>query len=315
MLRCEGALVRGSGPNSLSPKITGTSSMDAILNQAFAGLSMASILLMVALGLAIIYGAMGVINLAHGEFVMLGAYVTWAMQAYLGVGLLLALPVVFLSIGLMGWLIERGIVHRLYKRPLDTILATWGIGIVLQQLVRMGIGSESRFVAGPKLLEGNLVIGNVYMSNYRIFVIVFSLAVLAGTWALLARTEFGKKLRAVIQNREISECYGIRAEKVYALTFAYGAGLAGVAGALIAPLVSTTPSMGTYLVVDAFLVVIIGGVGSIAGTALAAGAVGEATAFFSMLMNDTLGRISVLVAIILFIRFWPNGLFPQSVRR
>lgn len=289
--------------------------MDAILNQAFAGLSMASILLMVALGLAIIYGAMGVINLAHGEFVMLGAYVTWAMQAYLGVGLLLSLPVVFLSIGLMGWLIERGIVHRLYKRPLDTILATWGIGIVLQQLVRMGIGSESRFVGGPKLLEGNLVIGNVYMSNYRIFVIIFSLAVLAATWALLTRTEFGKKLRAVIQNREISECYGIRAEKIYALTFAYGAGLAGVAGALIAPLVSTTPSMGTYLVVDAFLVVIIGGVGSIAGTAIAAGAVGEATAFFSMLMNDTLGRISVLVAIILFIRFWPNGLFPQLVRR
>jgi urea transport system permease protein len=289
--------------------------MDAILNQAFAGLSLASILLMVGLGLAIIYGAMGVINLAHGEFVMLGAYVTWAMQTFLGVSLLMALPVVFLGIGLMGWLIERGIVHRLYRRPLDTILATWGIGIVLQQLVRMGVGPESRFVAGPKLLEGNLVIGNVYMSNYRIFVILFSIALLVATWALLTRTEFGKKLRAVIQNREISECYGIRAEKVYALTFAYGAGLAGVAGALIAPLVSTTPSMGTYLVVDAFLVVIIGGVGSIAGTAIAAGAVGEATAFFSMLMNDTTGRISVLIAIILFIRFWPNGLFPQLVRR
>lgn len=289
--------------------------MDTIFNQLFAGVSMASILLMVALGLAIIYGAMGVINLAHGEFVMLGAYVTWAMQTFLGTSLLVTLPVVFLLIGLVGWGIERTIVHRLYRRPLDTILATWGIGIVLQQAVRMFIGPESRFIAGPSFLQGNLQIGEVVMSNYRIFVVLFSAAVLVATWALLTRTEFGRKLRAVIQNREISECYGIRAEKVYALTFAYGAGLAGVAGALIAPLVSTTPAMGTYLVVDAFLVVIIGGVGSIVGTAVSAAAVGEATAFFSMLMNDTLGRIAVLVAIILFIRLRPNGLFPQIYRR
>lgn len=289
--------------------------METIINQLFAGASMASILLMVALGLAIIYGAMGVINLAHGEFVMLGAYVTWALQTFLGIGLLPALPVVFLVIGAVGWLIERGIVHRLYRRPLDTILATWGIGIVLQQLVRMFIGPESRFVAGPEFLTGNVVIGNVVMSNYRIFVLLFAIAIFVATWALLARTEFGRKLRAVIQNREISECYGIRAERVYSMTFAYGAALAGVAGALIAPLVNTTPSMGTYLVVDAFLVVVVGGVGSIAGTAVASGVVGETTAFFSMLMNDTTGRIAVLVAIILFIRFRPAGLFPQTVRR
>ncbi|MDR5652744.1 urea ABC transporter permease subunit UrtB [Ruixingdingia sedimenti] len=289
--------------------------METIINQLFAGASMASILLMVALGLAIIYGAMGVINLAHGEFVMLGAYVTWALQTFLGIGLLPALPVVFLVIGAVGWLIERGIVHRLYRRPLDTILATWGIGIVLQQLVRMFIGPESRFVAGPEFLTGNVIIGNVVMSNYRIFVLLFAIAIFVATWALLARTEFGRKLRAVIQNREISECYGIRAERVYSMTFAYGAALAGVAGALIAPLVNTTPSMGTYLVVDAFLVVVVGGVGSIAGTAVASGVVGETTAFFSMLMNDTTGRIAVLVAIILFIRFRPAGLFPQTVRR
>jgi urea transport system permease protein len=289
--------------------------MDAILNQAFAGLSMASILLMVALGLAIIYGSMGVINLAHGEFVMLGAYAAWAMQTFLGLSILLSLPFIFLFIGFIGWLVERGVVHRLYRRPLDTILATWGIGIVLQQVVRMVIGSESRFVAGPKILTGNTQFGNVVMSNYRIFIIFFAIAVLAATWALMTKTEFGARLRAVIQNREISECYGIRAEKVYAMTFAYGAGLAGMAGALITPLVSVTPSMGTYLVVDAFLVVIIGGVGSLLGTAVAAGAVGEATAFFSMLMNDTLGRIAVLLGIILLIRFRPNGLFPQSGRR
>lgn len=289
--------------------------MDAVLNQAFAGLSMASFLLIVALGLAIIYGSMGVINLAHGEFVMLGAYAAWALQTFGGLGILASLPLIFVAIAGVGWLVERGVVHRLYRRPLDTILATWGIGIVLQQLVRMVIGSESRFVAAPSILDGNTVIGAVVMSNYRLFVIAFAIAVLLATWALMTRTEFGTRLRAVIQNREISECYGIRAEKVYAMTFAYGAGLAGVAGALLTPLVSTTPSMGTYLVVDAFLVVIIGGVGSLMGTAVAAAAVGEATALFSMLMNDTLGRIAVLLAIILLIRFRPNGLFPQITRR
>jgi len=289
--------------------------MDVFFNQAFAGLSMASILLMVAVGLAIIYGSMGVINLAHGEFVMLGAYAAWAMQVLFGLNILVSIPFVFLGVGLVGWLIERGIVKRLYRRPLDTILATWGVGIVLQQLIRLGVGPDSLFVQRPALLDGNLVIGNVVMSNYRIFVIVFATAILIATWLLLTRTEFGMKLRAVIQNREISECYGIRAERVYSLTFAYGAGLAGIAGALITPLVSVTPTMGTYLVVDAFLVVIIGGVGSLIGTAVASGIVGESTALFSMLMNDTMGRIEVLVGIILLIRFRPQGLFPETIRR
>jgi urea transport system permease protein len=289
--------------------------MDVFFNQAFAGLSMASILLMVAVGLAIIYGSMGVINLAHGEFVMLGAYAAWAMQVFFGLNILVSIPFVFLGVGVVGWLIERGIVKRLYRRPLDTILATWGVGIVLQQLIRLGVGPDSLFVQRPALLDGNLVIGNVVMSNYRIFVIVFATAILIATWLLLTRTEFGMKLRAVIQNREISECYGIRAERVYSLTFAYGAGLAGIAGALITPLVSVTPTMGTYLVVDAFLVVIIGGVGSLIGTAVASGIVGESTALFSMLMNDTMGRIAVLVGIILLIRFRPQGLFPETIRR
>lgn len=289
--------------------------MDVLFNQVFAGLSMASILLMVAVGLAIIYGSMGVINLAHGEFVMLGAYAAWAMQVTFGLNILLSLPFVFIGVAVVGLLVERGIVRRLYRRPLDTILATWGVGIVLQQLIRLGVGSESRFVERPELLDGNLVLGGVVMSNYRIFVIVFALGILAATWLLMTRTEFGMKLRAVIQNREISECYGIQSDRVYAATFAYGAGLAGMAGALITPLVSVTPTMGTYLVVDAFLVVIVGGVGSLVGTALASGIVGEATAFFSMLLNDTTGRIAVLIGIILLIRFRPQGLFPQSIRR
>ena len=289
--------------------------MDVILNQLFAGLSMASILLIIALGLAIIYGAMGVINLAHGEFVMLGAYAAWAMQTHAGFSIIVALPFVFVAVGAVGWIIERVIVQRLYHRPLDTILATWGIGIVLQQLVRLSVGAESRFVKGPEMLSGNTQIGGLFMSNYRIFLIAFSLAVLMVTWALLTRTEFGMKLRAVIQNRQISECYGIEAKHVYSITFAYGAGLAGIAGALITPLFSTVPTMGTGLVVDAFLVVIVGGLGSLIGTAAASALIGEATALFSLLMNDTLGRIAVLAGIIVLIRFRPRGLFPSNTGR
>lgn len=289
--------------------------MDVIANQLFAGLSMASILLMIALGLAIIYGAMGVINLAHGEFVMLGAYATWALQTFWGIGILPALPLVFIAVAAVGWIIEKVVVQNLYHRPLDTILATWGIGIILQQAVRLGVGAESRFVKGPDLLSGNMQIGPLIMSNYRLFVIVFSVAVLYGTWLLMTRTEFGMKLRAIIQNRSISECYGIEAKRIYSITFAYGAGLAGIAGALITPLFSTIPTMGTGLVVDAFLVVIVGGLGSLVGAASASVLIGEATALFSMLMNDTLGRIAVLAGIIVLIRFRPRGLFPTETRR
>lgn len=289
--------------------------MDIVLNQLFAGLSMASILLMIAVGLAIIYGAMGVINLAHGEFVMLGAYAAWALQFYMGFSILAALPIIFIAVGAVGWVIEKVIVQRLYHRPLDTILATWGIGIILQQLIRLFVGAESRFVKGPDLLTGNTQLGGLIMSNYRLFVIFFSIAVLAASWALMTRTEFGMKLRAVIQNRQISECYGIEARSVFSLTFAYGAGLAGLAGALITPLFSTVPTMGTGLVVDAFLVVIVGGLGSLLGAATAAVLIGEATAIFSMLLNDTLGRIAVLAGIIILIRFRPRGLFPSNTRR
>ncbi|SIT72813.1 amino acid/amide ABC transporter membrane protein 1, HAAT family [Ectothiorhodosinus mongolicus] len=289
--------------------------MDIFLNQAFIGISIASILLLIALGLAIIYGTMGVINLAHGEFVMLGAYCAWFLQSTFGIGILAALPIVFLVVGFLGFLVERGVVRWLYERPLDTILATWGIGIVIQQLVRMGLGPDSRYVQGPRILEGNIELAGVFMSNYRLFLIVFSISILLATWYLMLRTEYGKKLRAVIQNKEISECYGIPSQKVYALTFAYGAALAGIAGALITPLVSVTPSMGTYLVVDAFLVVILGGIGSFLGTTIAAGLVGEATAMFSFFLNDTLGRVAVLLAIIVIIRFRPEGLFPDKIRK
>lgn len=289
--------------------------MEAWLNEAFIGISLASILLMVALGLAIIYGTMGVINLAHGQFVMLGAYGAWLLQTEYGLSIIVALPVIFVAVGLLGLVVERTIIQRLYHRPLDTILATWGIGIVLEQLVRNMFGSSSRYVARPEFLEGGYVIMGAHASSYRLFIICFSLAMLAGTWYLLYRTEFGTKLRSVIQNTEISECYGISAKRVYAMTFAYGAGLAGLAGALVTPLVSVTPTMGTSFVVDAFLVVIVGGVGSLLGTAASALMIGEATAWLSYVLNDTTGRILILLGVIVLIRFRPQGLFPDTVRR
>lgn len=289
--------------------------MDAWLNQIFIGISLTSVLLMVALGLAIIYGTMGVINLAHGQFVMIGAYVAWFLQNQFGLGIVVGLPLIFIAGALLGFLVERTVIQRLYKRPLDTILATWGIGIVLEQLVRGFLGSDSRYVARPEFLDGNLILAGVHMSYYRLFIIGFALLTLAVTWFLLHRTEFGTKLRAVIQNKEISECYGISANHVYAMTFAYGAGLAAIAGALITPLVSVTPTMGTKVVVDAFLVVIVGGVGSIAGTAASAIMLGEVSAWLQYLLNDTAGRILILLGVIVLIRFRPQGLFPDKVRR
>ncbi|MEX0605587.1 MAG: urea ABC transporter permease subunit UrtB [Marinobacter sp.] len=289
--------------------------MGSLLNEIFIGLSLTSILLMIALGLAIIYGTMGVINLAHGQFVMVGAYIAWFLQSEYGFSIIVGLPLIFIAGGILGLLIERTIIRRLYQRPLDTILATWGIGIVLEQLVRQFLGSDSRYVGRPEFLEGNLIIAGVHMSYYRLFIIGFSIFILGATWYLLYRTEFGSKLRAVIQNKEISECYGVSSSRIYAMTFAYGAGLAAVAGALITPFVSVTPTMGTELVVDAFLVVIVGGVGSIAGTAASALMIGEATAWLSYWFNDTTGRILILLGVIVLIRFRPQGLFPDTVRR
>jgi urea transport system permease protein len=246
---------------------------------------------------------------------MVGAYVAWFLQSQFGFNIIFALPITFVAGGMLGLIVERIVIKRLYQRPLDTILATWGIGIVLEQLVRTFLGSDSRYVGRPEFLDGNLVIAGVHMSYYRLFVIAFSLFILFATWYLLYRTEFGSKLRAVIQNKEISECYGISSNRIYAMTFAYGAGLAAVAGSLITPFVSVTPTMGTELVVDAFLVVIVGGVGSIAGTAASALTIGEATAWLSYWFNDTSGRILILLGVIVLIRFRPQGIFPDTVRR
>jgi len=288
--------------------------MDFIVQQILTGLSIGSILLLIALGLAIIYGAMGVINLAHGEFVMLGAYTAWALQTFAGIGLLPGLPLIFLTVAALGWLIERAVIRHLYRRPLDTILATWGIGVMLQQIVRLLAGGELRYVQLPDSLSHAVSIFGQETPLYRIFIFFMVAALFALTWFLINRTSPGMKLRAVVQDPAIASCFGINADRVYAATFAYGAGLAGLAGALVAPLKSVSPEMGTTYVVDAFMVVVLGGVQSLFGAVISAALLGEASSVLGFLSNDTVAQAVVLAAIIVLIRFRPQGLFAARVR-
>jgi urea transport system permease protein len=285
-----------------------------IILQIITGLSIGSILLLVALGLAIIYGTTGVINLAHGEFVMLGAYTAWAMQKFVGLGLFESLILIFLFVALFGWIIERVVIRHLYDRPLDTILATWGVGIMTQQAVRLIVGGELRYVEMPPSLGSSISLFGIEISAFRIFVLVLAAALFGLTWYLMYRTSIGMKLRAITQNREIASSFGINSNKIYSLTFAYGAGLAGLAGALVSPLKSVSPEMGTTYVVDAFMVVVLGGVESLVGTIASSAILGELTGFLAFYSDDTIAKAAVFFAIVILIRFRPQGLFSTKIR-
>ena len=288
--------------------------MHFVFEQVLTGLSIGSILLLVALGLSIIYGTIGVINLAHGEFIMLGAYAAWALKTYAGLSLLPGLVLIFLGVGLFGWLVERILLRRLYRRPLDTILATWGVGVVLQQVVRLTAGGELRYVELPPSMASSVSIFGVEIAAYRIFIFVVAALLFLISWSIMYRTTFGLKLRAVVQDRNVASCFGINADRIYSLTFAYGAGLAGLAGAIVSPLKSVSPEMGTGYVVDAFMVVVLGGVQSLFGTVISAFALGEVTGVIAFLQNDTIAKATVLIVIISVIRFRPQGLFVAKVR-
>lgn len=288
--------------------------MEVVLSQLITGLSIASILLLVALGLSIIYGTTGVINMAHGEFVMLGAYTAWALQTFLGLGLIESLPIIFLVMAAFGWIVERVVIRHLYARPLDTILATWGIGIMAQQVIRLGVGGELRYVEMPAFLSSSVSVLGVETSAYRLFILFLAVALFGLTWFLMYRTSIGMKLRAITQDRTIASSFGINSQRIYGLTFAYGAGLAGLAGALVSPLKSVSPEMGTTYVVDAFMVVVLGGVESLVGTIASSAILGELTGIIAFLSNDTIAKAVVFVAIVILIRFRPQGLFAARVR-
>ncbi len=297
-----------------------------MIDVVFIGLSLGSILLLVALGLVITYGAMGVINMAHGELVMVGAYTTVMAGIWLNVGILAAIPLAFLVTALVGWLIERVVVRRLYGRLLDTLLATWGVAILIQQAVRLefglsflgihieGLGPGLQNVSVPPWLMGAVPVAGVEINVYRAFIILVT-ALLAGlTWFLLYRTDIGVQVRAIMRNPKMAAACGIDVARVNGLTFAYGSGLAGVAGVMMSGFKTVFPDMGTAMVVDGFLVVVMGGVGSLLGTVLSAGILGQINGVAASFSNDILARALVFAVVILVIILKPKGLFSYKGR-
>jgi len=288
--------------------------MDFFISQFISGLSITSILLMIALGLAIIYGTTGVINMAHGEFVMIGAYTSWFFQTKMGMGLIVSIIPIFIITAAMGFLIERLIIRHLYNRLLDTILATWGIGVILQQLIRLTVGSELKYLEIPPYMAESMSMFGQQVSVYRVFIFVFAIAIFILAWFLIFKKKFGMKLRAVTQNKDMASCFGINSGMVYSSTFAFGTGLAALAGAFVAPLKSISPDMGTNYIIDAFMVVVLGGVESLIGTAASSFIIGETSSFIASFSNDTLAKALVLVITILILRIKPEGLFTKKIR-
>ncbi|AVT10534.1 urea ABC transporter permease subunit UrtB [Paracidovorax avenae] len=292
-----------------------------MLDVFFIGLSVGAILLLVALGLVITYGAMGVINMAHGEMIMVGAYTAVLAQIWLGWGLIASIPLAFASAALLGLLIERCVIRKLYGRLADTLLATWGVAILVQQAVRLegglsffgvhvqGLGPGLQNLPVPEMLQGVVQVGGVAINAYRAFIVASTAVLTLGTWFLLYRTTVGMQVRAIIRNPRMAAACGIDVQRVNAWTFACGAGLAGVAGVLVAGFKTVSPDMGTTLVVDGFLVVVAGGLGSLLGAVVTAGVLGEVNGVIATLSNDIVGRAVVFGLVILLIVVRPQGLF------
>ena len=304
--------------------------MDVFLTQLFNGLSIGAILLLVALGLAFSFGLMNVINMAHGEFIMVGAYSAYVMQNIFtdifgtpGIDsyFFFALPLAFGTAALLGFVLERVLIRRLYRRPLDTLLATWGIGLILQQAAR-SYNPRNLPITSPSWLNGRWVVAEGIGFPYaRLFIIALAVICVVGVYIYLYHTANGRRTRAVMQNREMASALGVATRRVDALTFAMGAGLAGVAGSALTLIGQIGPQLGTGYIVDAFMVVVLGGVGSLPGTILAALIVGTMSPVFEMSIASagfdsafSLGKVLVLLVIIGFLQFRPNGLLALRSR-
>ncbi|MFM2482069.1 urea ABC transporter permease subunit UrtB [Celerinatantimonas sp. YJH-8] len=300
-------------------KIASRTSLFHLLDQVFFGLSLGSVLLLAAIGLAITFGVMGVINMAHGEMMMLGAYTTFVIQQALpnaiSLSLWLSLPCAFIVAGGVGILIERFVIRYLRGRPLETLLATFGISLLLQQLVRTVFTPLNRQVAAPDWMSGSLAINPVFSLTYnRLYILIFSLIVFAALILLLKKTSLGLHVRAVSQNRQMARALGIRSDRVDALTFGLGSGIAGIAGVALSQLTNVGPNLGQSYIIDSFMVVVFGGVGNLFGTLVAAFSLGLVNKFLEPLAGAVLAKIVILIFIILFIQKRPKGLFPQKGR-
>lgn len=292
---------------------------------AFRGFSLSAVLLLAALGLAITFGLMGVINMAHGEVMMVGAYTAYVVQNIFksafgasGAGFdsyfPAALAASFFSAGLVGLALERGIIRFLYKRPLESMLATWGVSLLLQQIFRHIFGAANVQVSSPSWLSGSFVTYDVLLAYNRLFVIAFAILVVFGTWLLLVRTSVGLQIRAVMQNRAMASCVGVRTDRVNMLTFMFGSGLAGMAGACLSQIGNVGPSLGQNHIVDCFMIVVMGGVGNLMGTVFASLGVGVTDQILQPWLGAVMGKITVLAAIILFLQWRPAGLFVTRSR-
>ncbi len=316
----------------------------------FHGISLGSVLLVVALGLAITFGVMGIINMAHGEMIAVGAYTTYVIQNLFGSGFgfhivlpfsfmgkpiafglnlpglnatgwfyqsyfIFAIPLSFLMAALVGLLLERAVIQFLYRRPLESLLATWGVSLALQQIFRMVFGANNVQVNSPNWLLGHFTVDDVSFDYNRVFVIFFAVLIVIGTWLLLSKTPLGLLIRAVSQNRPMASCMGVRTGRVNMLTFAFGSGLAGLAGAFLSQIGNVGPSLGQTYIVDSFMTVVVGGVGNIIGTVYSALGIGTADQVLQQLTGSPVaGKIVVLVCIILFLQWKPSGLFAMRSR-
>jgi urea transport system permease protein len=336
------AVLRGSLLNDVRVRLEATASRDAepevreaareaidsiesriaffrFTENLFFGLSAGSVLLLAAIGLAITFGVMGVINMAHGELIMIGAYTTWFIQTLmpgaLSTSILLAIPAAFVVAGLVGIAMERGVIQFLYGRPLETLLATFGISLILQQAVRSLFSPLNRPVSSPDWLSGSLQVNPVLALTWsRIYIVVFAILVFVALLLVMKKTSLGLKVRAVAQNRPMARALGVRTGWVDALTFGLGAGIAGVAGVALSQLTNVGPNMGQAYIIDSFMVVVFGGVGNLWGTFVGAMGLGMMTKFLEPHSGAVLAKILVLIFIILFIQRRPRGLFPKKGR-
>ncbi|MFZ6773009.1 urea ABC transporter permease subunit UrtB [Undibacterium sp. SXout7W] len=305
--------------NAIDARISRTE----FVGNLFYGISLGSVLLLAALGLAITFGLMGIINMAHGELLMIGAYTTYACQLLfrhffpgaLDAYLLLALPAAFTVSALVGIVLERTVIRWLYGRPLETLLCTWGISLVLMQGVRSIFGAQNVEVANPAWMSGGItVMGSLVLSYNRIIIIFFSLAVVLAVWLILNKTRLGLFVRAVTQNRRMADCVGVPTGKIDMLTFGLGSGIAGLGGVALSQLGNVGPDLGQSYIVDSFMVVVLGGVGQLAGTVIAAFGLGEVNKFLEPVAGAVMAKIVILVFIIVFIQRRPQGLFALKGR-
>ena len=292
--------------------------MTVIVSQLFTGVSIGAVLLLIALGLSLTFGQMGVINMAHGEFIMAGAYTVYVLQKVItgaGWSLLIALPIAFAVAGAMGVLLEFLLIRRLYARPLDTLLVTWGVSLILQQAARDVFGAPNVQTRTPDLLTGNIkVAGDLVLANNRLFILALALLAVAALTLALRFSSLGRRIRAVVQNRDLAAVSGIPTARVDRLTFFIGSGLAGVAGVALTMLGPIGPTMGTNIIVNAFLVVVVGGIGQLKGTVIVAFVLGILQSMVEYTTTVSVASVIVFLVIVAFLQWRPQGLFTLRTR-